>query len=77
MSDCTKGKADWAKFAKMISAFSSPASFAYHVGKDLVVNGKDIFNDVNSAITDYKKKDWYDFGVAIGDATAKTLLGKE
>merc|ERR1712167_81578 len=49
----------------------------YHVGKDLVVNGKSIFNDVNSAINDYKAKDWYDFGVAIGDASAKTLLGAE
>merc|ERR1712167_96023 len=49
----------------------------YHFGKDLLVNGKSIFNDVNSAITDYKAKDWYDFGVAIGDASAKTLLGAE
>lgn len=77
MSDCTKGKADWKKFAAMISSFNSPASFAYHVGKDLLVNGKSIFNDVNSAITDYKSKDWYDFGVAIGDASAKTLLGQD
>ena len=77
MKDCTKGKADWAKLAKMISAFDSPTSFAYHIGKDLIVNGRSIFHDVNNAITDYKAKDWYDFGVAIGDASAKTLLGGE
>lgn len=37
--DCKNIKADWEKLEKMASIFSSPYSFAYHVGKDLIVNG--------------------------------------
>jgi hypothetical protein len=39
MSDCSSLKADWEKLTKMIAIFDSPTSFAYHVGKDLMVNG--------------------------------------
>ena len=39
MVDCSKSKEDWAKFLEMIKIFDSPTSFAYHVGKDLIVNG--------------------------------------
>ena len=39
MSDCSHLKADWEKLAKMVAIFDSPTSFAYHVGKDLIVNG--------------------------------------
>ena len=40
MEDCAKTKEDWTRFMDMISIFNSPASFAWHVGKDLLVNGK-------------------------------------
>ena len=39
MSDCSSLKADWAKLEKMVEIFESPTSFAYHVGKDLLING--------------------------------------
>jgi len=75
MQDCTKSKEDWAKFEEMISIFNSPASFAYHVGKDLIVNGAEIYGEVNSAITDYNSGNWYNFGIDIGEASAHTFLG--
>jgi hypothetical protein len=40
MEDCAKTKEDWSRFLDMISIFRSPASFAFHVGKDILVNGK-------------------------------------
>jgi hypothetical protein len=75
MKDCTSAKADWAKLEEMISIFNSPTSFAYHVGKDLIVNGAEIYGEVNSAVNDYKVGSWYDFGIDIGEASAHTFLG--
>jgi hypothetical protein len=61
----------------MSDIFSSPKAFAYHVGKDLLINGKDIFSEIGDAISAYKKQDWKKFGVDVGTAAAKTILGEE
>jgi hypothetical protein len=76
MSDCSSLKADWAKLVQMAQIFSSPSSFAYHVGKDLIINGKDIYREIRTAITDYKNGAWSDFGYQIGEASAKLILGE-
>lgn len=39
LGDCKNIKADISKLVKMASIFKSPLSFAYHVGKDILVNG--------------------------------------
>jgi len=39
MADCSAIKADWERLADMEAVFSNPTNFAYHVGKDLLVNG--------------------------------------
>ena len=75
MSDCSHLKADWAKLEQMAAIFSSPTSFAYHVGKDIMVNGVQIFHEIETAVSDYKSQQWSDFGYQIGEATAKTLVG--
>ena len=77
MSDCSHLKADWAKLEKMAAIFESPASFAWHVGKDLLLNGVDIYNEINASIRDYENQSWEDFGYDIGEASAKLLLGQE
>lgn len=41
------------KLEAMASIFESPITFAYHLGKDIMVNGIDIFNEIEKAITDY------------------------
>ena len=77
MKDCSGIKADWGKMIVMIKAFSNPTSFAYHVGKDLIVNGRPIFREINDAIKDYDNGKWEDFGKEIGEAAAKMLVGQE
>jgi len=77
MSDCANIKADWGKMTGMIASFKSPWSFAYHVGKDLVVNGKDIYYEIDTAIADYDQGQWEPFGYQIGTAAAKLLVGEE
>jgi hypothetical protein len=77
MQDCSHIKADWDRLAKMVAIFNSPTSFAYHVGKDLLVNGVEIYDDVTSAVNAYENQRWGDFGYAMGEAAAKALLGSE
>jgi len=75
MQDCSHLEADWKTMEKMVEIFSSPTSFAYHIGKDLAINGVSIFKEVSEAIGDYKMKEWKEFGINVGKATAKTFIG--
>ena len=77
MKDCSSMKADWAKLDAMAKNFESPTSLAWHIARDLVVNGKDIYREISTAIGDYKSQDWLGFGTNVGMAAAKTLLGEE
>jgi hypothetical protein len=54
--------------------FANPATFAYHVGKDLLVNGVSIYSDVELAIQDYHETLWHGMGVQTGTAIAVTML---
>ena len=60
----------------MVAIFNSPASFVYHVGKDLILNGRQIYHDVDDSITQYDNKSYEAFGKDIGDALAKLIIGE-
>ena len=66
MKDCSHILADWKKLEKMIAIFDSPTSFAYHVGKDLLINGVQIYDEIETAVSDYEQAKWGDFGYNIG-----------
>ena len=74
---CKGVKADWEKLEKMAAVMSSPTSFAYHVGKDLLLNGHDIYDDIESGITEYDSQEWEPFGKSVGNALAKLIIGEE
>jgi len=76
MTDCSSTTADWSRLEAMAAVMSSPKNFAYHVGKDLLINGKDIFGDISQSITDYDNQQWEAFGEEIGKAAAMTILGE-
>lgn len=75
MSDCGHVTSDIAKMADMVKSYNSPTSFAWHVGKDLLVNGVDIYHDIDNGIKDFKSSSWNSFGKDVGNASAKLLLG--
>lgn len=77
IKDCEAVTADWEKLAKMAAIFASPTSFAYHVGKDLIVNGMDIYHEIDDSIDQYKAGQWFEFGKDIGEASAKLILGEK
>ena len=61
----------------MAQQFADPASFAWHAGKDLLIHGVDIYNEINSAITAYDSSDYKGFGENVGKALAQVLVGAE
>jgi hypothetical protein len=77
MTDCSSTGADWTRLEHLASTIASPTDFAYHVGKDLLINGKDIFGEIAAAIQDYDDSNWESFGENVGKAAAKTILGEE
>jgi len=71
---CKASEADVEELVKAFKQFTSPKSFAYHVGKDLVVNHEDIYKEVLAAIADFHAEKWLDFGVQIGTALHKLII---
>ena len=75
MKDCSDIKADWEKLEKIALTFKSPVSFAWHVGGDIIHNGVKITQEIETAVSDYKTEQWYDFGKQCGEAAAHVFLG--
>ena len=53
MTDCGGAYNDIKKLANAMKSLSSPWSLVVHIGKEIVVNHKDIFNHVEGAITNW------------------------
>ena len=47
------------KIIEMLKTLSNPTDFAMHVGKDIIFNGKDIFNEITDGITQYKAGNYF------------------
>jgi len=75
VSDCEGIVADFGTLAKMAAVYSNPWSFAYHIGKDLLVNGVSIYHDTEDSITNYHAGKYEAMGEDIGEALAKLLIG--
>lgn len=75
--DCASSKTDLEKLEQMAEILRNPTEFVYHVGKDLIINHAEIYGDIKAAIADYRDQKYYDYGVDVGKAAAKTLLGED
>jgi len=75
MSVCPGVEVDVQKLEKMAKIFKNPKTFAYHVGKDLLVDGVQIYGDINKGVEAYKAQQYEQFGEDIGDALALLILG--
>jgi len=45
------------------------------VGKDILVNGVQIYKDINGCVADYNNQSWEDFGKKLGNALMLILIG--
>lgn len=62
---------------KLIETIKSPKSFFFTVGKNILVNGQEIFTDVTGAVSDYQSQNWENFGKEIGDILLKVFIGSD
>ena len=75
LKDCKAAVTGIEDLITMAKNFSSPWSFAYHVGKDLLVNGVSIYHDVDGAVTAYEASDYHTFGLDIGAGLNEVFIG--
>ena len=71
---------------RALEQFKTVEDFAYHAGRDLIVNGQDIYSDLNGAVSEWDKPvdpnddttkhDWEGFGFKIGHALKLVIVGK-
>jgi hypothetical protein len=64
---------DVQKIKNALAVFENPITLIYDIGKALVVNGSDIYDEINTAINDWHNDDWYNFGLNVGLALGKVL----
>eukprot|EP00347_Sterkiella_histriomuscorum_P001536 403371660 len=74
VNDCKQVTQDLSKLVKMAEVFAHPLSLIYHVGKNLILNGVDIFKKIADALIAYGAKDYFSFGMYVGQAMDTIFL---
>lgn len=59
----------------MVDKFKDPKTFAYEVGANIVVNGVDIYREMQAAYTNYLAKQYESFGRDVGVAITLVFIG--
>merc|ERR1712196_518104 len=54
------------RFAAALAMLNDPKKIIFHVGEELLVNGKDILGRIEAAVGAWKASDWKTFGEEIG-----------
>ena len=75
VKDCSGVEADLKLLAKMVEIFRSPSAFAFHVGKDLLVNGISIYKEIKDSVKQFEDAEYYKFGEDVGNALALLVFG--
>ena len=58
----------------MAAIFESLTWFSYVIVKHLLLNDVGIYKETNTAVHDHESQDFSDFGLQIGEASAKLIL---
>ena len=76
LQTCESSVQDAEKLVDMASKFSNPWSYVFHIGKDILLNGVDIYGYVTAATTAWDSGDYYTFGVNVGEALDAVFIGE-
>lgn len=72
---CSSTKDEFNKILAALEILEHPKKFAYHVGHDLMINGVDIYKNVNDSIGHWKATEYHDFGFSLGTAMSELIVG--
>lgn len=76
VKDCESIKDSMGKIAKMAEIFAHPWSLVWQVGKNLFVNGADIFGKISLAMQSYQSAQYYEFGKNLGEALSEVFFNQ-
>jgi hypothetical protein len=72
ISACKSGfEPELEKVESVLAVFKSPSKVVYDVGKSLLVNGHEIWHQIDDAVHQYKADNFFTFGKDIGEAVAE------
>lgn len=77
VQQCNATIQDFEALVKAIESFQSPISFVYHVGVSLLLNGREIYDEITNAVADFKAQNWTGFGFYVGEAFATLVIGDD
>ena len=76
--DCTEVHGiDWNQLESIALIFENPNSVTFDAGRDLIINGVDIYQEISTAISDYQAGNWYQLGENLGEAGKKVIIGEK
>jgi hypothetical protein len=74
VKDCTGSYTKAANLVNAIAALQDAATYLSIVGKNVVINGNDIYDAVSSTVEAFNAAAWKEFGTNAGIASSKLLL---
>ena len=74
LKDCKIEENDLKKLAEMAVIFTHPLTLALRVGKNILVNGVDIYDKISKGLTLYQSADYNGSGRQFGMALAEVFL---
>ena len=74
IKDCHIAESELVKLVEIAEIFEHPMQLIYRAGKNLMVNGVDIFKKMMSALMFYKEGNYLETGRSIGEAMDEILL---
>jgi hypothetical protein len=74
IQDCTGSYAKASNLVSAISALNDSSTYLSIVGKNVVLNGVDIYDEIYSAVQAFKAGAYKEFGTNVGLATSKLFL---
>merc|ERR1719150_3651480 len=77
LATCKASASDVKQIAHALAQFHSPKSFVFHIGKNLIVNRHEIYSEITTSVNDYRAQKWSDFGVQVGLALHKLIVGAD
>lgn len=74
---CKGAEHDFADLIAAIAAMSNPKTFVMHVGKNIIVNGRDIYTHSKAMIHDFEAKEYKNFGKEVGIVLEEVFVGNK
>merc|ERR1711870_80774 len=75
LTTCKADESDIKEIVHALEQFKSPKSFVFHAAKNLIVNRHDIYTEITTAVSDYRSQKYLDFGIQVGTALHKLIVG--